>query len=101
MSVTGIGEPGQIDSLFVSDGTLPVLGVQPILGWWFSRKDDLSGSAATVMLAYGYWQRKFGGDASVIGLRLIIDGQAREVIGVMPQKFRFMDRKFGLIEHID
>ncbi len=97
VSVTGMGEPEQIDSLFVSDGTLPVLGVQPILGRWFSRKDDLPGSPATVMLAYGYWQHKFGGEASVIGRRLIIDGQAREVIGVMPQKFRFMDRKFGLI----
>ena len=43
------------------------------------------------MLAHGYWQRRFGGDASVIGRRVIMDGRAREIIGVMPEGFRFTD----------
>ena len=97
VSVTGTGEPEQVDSLFVTDGTLPILGVQPIRGRWFTRKDDSPGSAETMMLAYGYWQRKFGGDPSVIGRRIIVDGEAREVIGIMPQSFRFMNRKAALI----
>jgi putative ABC transport system permease protein len=97
VSVTGTGEPEQVDSLFVTDGTLPILGVQPIRGRWFTRKDDSPGSPETVMLAYGYWQRKFGGDPSVIGRRIVVDGEAREIIGIMPQSFRFMNRHAALI----
>ena len=70
---------------------------RPLLGRWFERKDDLPGSAKTVMLAYGYWQRQFGGERSVIGRRILVDGDAREVIGVMPRDFRFLDYKFSLV----
>jgi predicted permease len=98
VSVTGIGEPEQVDCLSVTGGTLPILGVGPIRGRWFSRQDDSPGSPKTVMLAYGYWQRKFGGDLSVLGRRIMIDGEAREVIGIMPQRFRFMmNRNAALI----
>jgi len=97
VSVTGTGEPELVESLMVTDGTLPILGIQPIRGRWFSQKDDLPGSPGTVMLTYGYWQRKFGGDSSVLGRRIIIDGEAREVVGVMPQRFRFMNRNVTLI----
>jgi hypothetical protein len=57
VNITGVGEPEQVASLTVTDGLLPILGVQPIRGRWFTRKDDLPGSPETVMLAYGYWQR--------------------------------------------
>ncbi|HUJ21275.1 MAG TPA: ABC transporter permease, partial [Bryobacteraceae bacterium] len=97
VSVTGTGEPEQVDALFVSDGVLPILGVQPLGGRWFTRKDDLPGSPQTVMLEYGYWQRKFGGDPAVMGRRIVIDGEAREVIGIMPRSFRFMNRNAALI----
>lgn len=97
VSVTGNGEPEQVEVLSVTDGTLPVLGIQPIRGRWFTRKDDLPGSPETVMLSYGYWQRKFGMDPSVLGRRIIIDGEAREVIGIMPQSFRFMNQNHSLI----
>ncbi len=55
--------PNRWIALDVTDGLLPILGVRPIRGRWFTRKDDSPGSPKTVMLAYGYWQRKFGGDA--------------------------------------
>ena len=97
VSVTGLAEPEQVDSLEVTDGTLPILGVQPVRGRWFTRKDDSPGSPKTVMLAYGYWQRRFGADTSVIGRRIIVDGEAREVIGIMPRNFRFMNRNVALI----
>ncbi len=97
VSVTGIAEPEQVDALFVTDGTLPILGVQPIRGRWFTRKDDLPGSPDTVMLSYGYWQRRFGGDASVIGRRVVVDAKPREVIGIMPQNFRFMNARSSLV----
>ncbi len=96
-SVTGIDRPEQVQTIEVTDGTLPLLGVPPVLGRWFERKDDLPGSAKTVMLGYGYWQSKFGGERSVLGRRILVDGDAREVIGVMPRDFRFLDYKFSLI----
>ena len=97
VTVTGLAEPEQVSALFVTDGTLPLLRVKPVVGRWFSRKDDQPGSPQTAMLTYGYWQRRFGGSPSVLGKRVMIDGEAREVIGVMPAGFQFMNRRAGLI----
>ncbi len=93
VNVTGVGEPEQVRALDVTDGTLPLLGVPPMLGRWFSRTDDSPGSPDTVMLTYGYWQRKFGGDPLVLGRSVTVDGKPRQVIGVMPQRFNFMDQE--------
>ncbi|HYK91858.1 MAG TPA: ABC transporter permease [Acidobacteriota bacterium] len=89
-SVTGIAEPEQVAALSVTESMLPILGVQPILGRTFSAADDSPGSPETVILTYAYWQRKFGGDPGVIGRKLVIDGKPRDVIGVLPQSFRFL-----------
>ena len=91
VSVTGIAEPEQVSALLVTDGTLPLLGVQPMLGREFSREDDSPGTPETVMLTYGYWRRKFGGDGSVVGRTLVVDGTGRQIIGVLPRKFHFLD----------
>ena len=90
VTVTGLAEPEHVESLTVTDGLLPILGIQPLRGRWFTRQDDSPGSPATVMLTYGYWQRRFGGQASAIGRTLMVDGKGREVIGVLPRNFRFM-----------
>lgn len=92
VSVTGVAEPEQVDALDVTDGTLPILGIPPMLGRWFNQADDKPGSPDTVMLTYGYWRRKFGADRSIIGRNLTIDGKPRQIIGVLPQRFRFLDR---------
>jgi predicted permease len=89
-SVTGIGDPEQVRTLAVTYGVLPALGVQPVMGRWFSREDDTLGTPETVILSYGYWQRRFGGDQSVIGRTITLDSRPRQIIGVMPEKFRFM-----------
>ena len=91
VSVTGVAEPEQVQALRVTDGTLPVLGIPPSLGRVFSKQDDSPGAPQTVMLTYGYWRRKFGGDASVIGRNIIVDGKSRQIIGVLPQRFHFLD----------
>src|ERR1022692_1310694 len=57
-----------------------------------------AGSPKTVILAYGYWQRKFGGDPSVVGRRIVVDGEASEIIGILPPGFRFMNSTAALIE---
>ena len=97
VSVTGSGEPEQVEILAVTDGALPILGIAPFRGRFFTQRDDEPSSPGTVMLSYGYWQRKFGGDPSILGRRIIIDGQAHEVIGIMPQSFHFLDQRFSLI----
>lgn len=96
-SVTGLAEPEQVDTLQVTDATLPLLGVPPALGRWFSHQDDAPGTPETTILMYGYWQSRFGGDRSVVGRRVMVDGSAREIVGVMPERFRFLDFKPSLI----
>ncbi|MGZ4816652.1 MAG: ABC transporter permease [Terriglobales bacterium] len=91
VAVTGHGNPEQVPALVVTDGVLPTLGVAPMLGRWFSRADDTPGAADTVMLDYGYWQRRFGSDRSIVGRAITVDGKLRQVIGVMPRNFRFLD----------
>jgi predicted permease len=90
-SITGLGEPEQVRGLDVTDGTLPLLGVVPALGRLFTRRDDSPEAPDTVLISYGYWRQKFGGDASVIGRSITAAGKPREVIGVLPRGFRFLD----------
>ena len=91
-TVTGLAEPETAQCLNVTAQVLPILGVQPALGRWFSENDDAPGSSPTAVLTYGWWQARFGGDRSVIGRQIMVDGVSREVIGVMPASFRFLDR---------
>ena len=88
-SVTGTAEPEQPRALFVTHGVLDAVGVTPLLGRWFSETDDTADSPETVMLTYGYWQRRFGGDTAIVGRQLTIDSKPHTVIGVMPEDFRF------------
>ena len=91
-TVTGVGEPEQVRALNVTYGTLPALGVKPVLGRLFSPADDQPSAARTIILSYGYWQRKFGGSQSVIGRTIVVDGRPRQIIGVLPQNFHFLDQ---------
>jgi predicted permease len=88
-SVTGAGDPEQIHVVFVTFGVLDALGVQPAVGRRFSEADDTPGSEETVILSDWYWQKRFGGDASVVGSTLQVDSRPRRVIGVMPKDFEF------------
>ena len=96
-SVTGLAQPEEASSLNVTGGVLTMLGVPPMLGRAFSPKDDEPGSPETAMLMAGYWRSKFGADHGVIGRRILIDGRAREIIGVLPDSFRFLDRKPAIV----
>ncbi len=90
-SVTGRGEPEEVPAIWVTDGTLPVLGVTPLHGRLFSAEDDSPGTAETVILAHRYWRERFGGDPAAIGQTLRVDGAPHEVIGVMPPDLQFLD----------
>jgi predicted permease len=88
-SVTGVAEPEQPRALRVTYGVLDALGVKPLLGRWFSKEDDTPGTPETVILTYGYWQRRFGGDKAVLGRTMTLDAKLTTIIGVMPEEFRF------------
>ncbi len=96
-AVTGTGEPEEIKTLTVTYGTLPAVGVAPAFGRWFSQADDSPATAETVILTDGYWQRHLGGDRAILGKTITIDSRPREVIGVMPRGFQFLDSTADVI----
>jgi predicted permease len=105
-NVTGLAEPEQVRAVFVSDGVLQALGVAPAAGRWLLAADQIpqgpeplsfSGLSSTVMLSYGYWQRHFGGDRSVLGRNLTVDSRPRQIVGVMPRNFRIIKTEPDLI----
>jgi putative ABC transport system permease protein len=90
-NVTGGVLPEEVTTLNVSVGTLRALGIQPAMGRWFTEEDHQLGAAETVILIHGYWQRRFGGDRSIVGKQVLIDGSPRTIVGVMPARFRFLN----------
>ncbi|HKW62038.1 MAG TPA: ABC transporter permease [Candidatus Acidoferrum sp.] len=97
-NVTGLAEPEQVRAVVVSDGVLQTLGVPPEAGRWLSSEDQTPRGPQRVMLSYGYWQRRFGGDRGVIGRKIMVDSQSTEIVGVLPRGFRFVDTGFELVE---
>ena len=91
-TITGRGEPEEVQTLDVTDGTLGVLGVRPALGRGFSREDDLPTGPEVVMISHRYWERGFSSSPAAIGQSLMVNGKPREVIGVLPDGFRFLDQ---------
>ena len=96
-NVTGVAEPEEVHTALVSSGILDTLDVPPLLGRWFSRADQDPRGSRTVMLSYGYWQRRFGGDRSVVGRTIQVDAQTREIVGVMPRGFQMAGQDFDLL----
>ena len=87
-NVTGVGEPEQVRTIAVTDGVLEALRVTPAVGRWLSHEDQIPNGPERVMLNYGYWQRKFGGDRTVVGRNIVVDSRPKEIVGVMPRGFR-------------
>lgn len=90
VTVTGGAEPESVPSVELTHEVLGILGATPALGRTFRSSDDAPGAAPTAVISRAYWQRRFGG-ANPIGRTLVVDGVAREVIGVLPESFRFFD----------
>src|SRR5204862_3519866 len=97
MSVTGLAEPEEVPALFVTDGVRRILGVRRMLGRLFTKTDDSPAGAQTVILMAGYWRSKFGSDPSAVGRTVTLDGTPREIVGVLPDSFHFLDRRASLV----
>jgi putative ABC transport system permease protein len=87
--LSGPGEPESVGAPRVSANFFSVLGVDPIVGRTFQAGEDQQGGPKVAVLSYGLWQRRFGGDASVVGRALTVNGESFTVIGVLPQSFQF------------
>jgi predicted permease len=96
-NVTGLAQPEEVRASYISDGVLQTLNVPPLAGRWILTADQAPRSRKTVMLGYGYWQRRFGGDPSVVGRTIQVGSEAREIVGVMPRGFEVVDRDFDLL----
>jgi predicted permease len=96
-NVTGLAEPEQVRTVELSDGVFQALGTPPETGRWLTAADQIPGGPERVMLSYGYWQRQFGGDRGVIGRNIMVDSRPREIVGVMPKGFQFVDADFDLV----
>jgi putative ABC transport system permease protein len=81
------GEPERVQGDRVSWSYFRTLGVQPIVGRDFTDDEDRPGNNQVVILSYGLWQRRYGGDASIVGKAISIDGKPMTVVGVMPASF--------------
>ena len=91
VSVTTRDTPERLRVLRVSDGLLPLLRVHPVLGTLIRKEDDVPGAPNRVVLTYRYWHDIFGAAADVLGQSLTIDAAPYEIIGVLPESFRFME----------
>src|SRR6478672_3335345 len=90
-NLTGGGAPEQVVGRAVTPNFFTVLGVAPIAGRAFTEEENRS-SAQVVVIGYGLWQRRFGGDRAAIGQTMLMNGSRYTVIGVMPRAFVFRNR---------
>jgi len=89
-NLTSDGEPERVIGRMVTAELLPLTGVRPILGRFYTAEEDKPGAPRTVVLTYGLWQRRFGGDPAVVGRTIQLSSDSYTVVGVLPQDFRFL-----------
>jgi predicted permease len=96
-NVTGVGQPEEVRVVGVTDGVLQALSVPPARGRWLTAADQDPHAPKTAVLSYGYWQRRFGGDPAVVGKSILVDSGSRQIVGVMPKRFRVVGADFDLM----
>jgi hypothetical protein len=79
------GRPEEIAGIVASSHTFPVLGVQPAMGRAYTAEEDIDGRDEVLVVTHEFWQGRLAGRADVLGTVVTANGQAREIIGVMPR----------------
>ena len=88
-NLTGSGEPERINGVRVSAGFFETVGVAPLHGRTFVSEEEQDGRGQVAVIGYGLWQRRFGGDQSLVGKTISLNGNSVTVIGIMPLGFQF------------
>jgi predicted permease len=86
--LSGVGTPTQINAARLTASIFPTLGVSPLMGRYFTQKED-EGSQQVALLSYRTWRSRFHGDANILGQKILLDRKPYEIIGVMPRDFEF------------
>ncbi len=84
---TGSGDPQRLRGNHITTNTFDVMGVPPLLGRTVRPADGVPGALPVVVLGFKFWQRQFGGEPSVVGRQMLLNGVNRTVVGVMPKRF--------------
>jgi predicted permease len=87
-AMTGVGEPESVTAMFLSSSMFRVLGVEPLIGRIYTEEEEKK-KDRVVVLRHDFWQRRFGGDRSIVGKSITLADTPNIVIGVMPPDFRF------------
>ena len=87
-TLTGVGDPERLVGTRVTADFFRVLGVTPQMGRDLRPEDDVPGASRVAILSSGFWQRQFGGDPSIVGRTVHLNGVPTEVVGVLPGAFR-------------
>jgi putative ABC transport system permease protein len=98
--------PDRVGGLFVESNFFDLLGIKPALGRLFGPDDARGESSASVVLSYGYWQERFGGERSVLGRTIEVNGRPRTIIGVLPRDAgvlgpAFLGERLGVVTVIE
>jgi putative ABC transport system permease protein len=88
-NLNGVGGALRVTCARLSSTVLPMLGTPPARGRWFTEAEDRNGASRVVLVSHALWRERFGSDEALIGSTLMLDGEPREVVGVMPPGFAF------------
>ena len=89
VTLSGDGEPVRLTASLMTPVTLTTLRASPLLGRGFGATEGGPGQQAVALISFSTWQRRFGGRSDVVGRTMTVDGRPVEIVGVMPQAFRF------------
>jgi len=95
-NLTGDGRPERVRGARATSNLMRVLGVQPLLGRNFT-EEETGRDAKVAVLSYGFWERRFAGDPAVVGRRIQLNGEAFEVIGVLPPNYQYPTKDLDML----
>jgi putative ABC transport system permease protein len=89
-NLTGSGDPERVDLAPVTANFFPLLGVEPALGRNFTADEERVNGPRVAIIGHGLWQRRYGGDSSLVGRTIAVDGVEHAVVGILPAGFRLL-----------
>jgi putative ABC transport system permease protein len=95
-NISGGSDPERVAGLRVTASLFSLFGIKPAAGRFFLPDEDTAEAARTVVLSYGLWRRRFGGDLNLIGRAISLNGVGHVVVGVAPPEFQFPSRTAAL-----